>query len=65
MWWRMVTLDNVNQLESWWEDVDDSPVWQERIFDALAGAYLIIGLVALVSLTSFTFFWLVVLQIMQ
>jgi hypothetical protein len=46
----MVTLDNVNQLESWWEDVDDSPVWQERIFDALAGAYLLIGLVALVQL---------------
>lgn len=50
MWWRLVSVEQAQQLGSWWDDVDDSPVWQARIFYALAGAYLLIGLVALVSL---------------
>ncbi|GAQ91786.1 tobamovirus multiplication protein [Klebsormidium nitens] len=50
MWWRVVSIEQAQQLGSWWDDVDDSPVWQARIFYALAGAYLLIGLVALVQL---------------
>ncbi|XP_061376325.1 tobamovirus multiplication protein 3-like [Gastrolobium bilobum] len=35
---------------SWWHDINDSPVWQDRIFIALAVLYGIVAAVALVQL---------------
>lgn len=34
----------------WWKDVNDSPMWQDRIFHVLAVLYGIVSVVALVSL---------------
>jgi hypothetical protein len=33
----------------WWKDVNESPMWQDRIFHALAVLYGIVSVVALVS----------------
>lgn len=33
---------------SWWDEVDESPLWQDRIFHVLAGLYAIVAAVALV-----------------
>lgn len=35
---------------SWWEEVNESPVWQDRIFHVLAGLYGLVAVVALVQL---------------
>ncbi|CAM8999077.1 unnamed protein product [Rhodiola kirilowii] len=35
---------------SWWEDVNESPLWQDRIFHGLAVLYGIVAVVALVQL---------------
>jgi Protein of unknown function (DUF1084) len=35
---------------SWWEDVDNSATWQDRIYYSLSALYGLIGAVALVSL---------------
>lgn len=35
---------------SWWDEVDESPLWQDRIFYVLAGLYAIVAAVALVQL---------------
>lgn len=35
---------------SWWDEVDESPLWQDRIFHVLAGLYAIVAAVALVQL---------------
>ncbi|XP_059649837.1 tobamovirus multiplication protein 3 [Cornus florida] len=34
----------------WWHELNDSPVWQDRIFHVLAGLYGIVAVVALVQL---------------
>jgi hypothetical protein len=33
----------------WWRDINESPLWQDRIFHALAVLYNIVSTVALVS----------------
>ncbi|KAF8398779.1 hypothetical protein HHK36_014637 [Tetracentron sinense] len=34
----------------WWEEVNNSPVWQNRIFHILAGLYGLVAVVALIQL---------------
>ncbi|XP_062209661.1 tobamovirus multiplication protein 3-like [Phragmites australis] len=41
------SLDGV---PDWWHDVNDSPLWQDRTFHALAALYGVVALVALVQL---------------
>jgi hypothetical protein len=33
----------------WWRDVNESPLWQDRIFHALAVLYGVVSVIALVS----------------
>uniref|UniRef100_A0A452YS41 THH1/TOM1/TOM3 domain-containing protein n=7 Tax=Triticinae TaxID=1648030 RepID=A0A452YS41_AEGTS len=40
----------LNGAVDWWKDVNDSPMWQDRIFHALAVLYGIVSVVALVQL---------------
>ncbi|XP_042476239.1 tobamovirus multiplication protein 3-like [Macadamia integrifolia] len=35
---------------NWWDDINNSPVWQDRIFHVLAGLYVLVGAVALIQL---------------
>jgi hypothetical protein len=35
----------------WWRDVNESPLWQDRIFHALAVLYGVVSVIALVSLS--------------
>ncbi|XP_022733049.1 tobamovirus multiplication protein 3-like isoform X4 [Durio zibethinus] len=35
---------------NWWRDINDSPLWQDRIFHILAGLYGLVAAVALVQL---------------
>ena len=39
----------LNGAVDWWKDVNESPMWQDRIFHALAVLYGIVSFVALVS----------------
>jgi len=39
----------LNGAVDWWRDVNESPLWQDRIFHALAVLYSIVSAVALVS----------------
>ena len=39
----------LNGAVDWWRDVNESPLWQDRIFHALAVLYGIVSAVALVS----------------
>ncbi|XWS69516.1 hypothetical protein CRYUN_Cryun04dG0185300 [Craigia yunnanensis] len=40
----------LNYASNWWRDINDSPLWQDRIFHILAALYGIIAAVALVQL---------------
>jgi len=33
---------------TWWNDIDDSPLWQDRIFYTLAALYGVVSAIALV-----------------
>jgi hypothetical protein len=37
-------------LDAWWDDVNNSPLWQDRTFHALAVLYGVVAVVALVQL---------------
>jgi hypothetical protein len=39
----------LNGAVDWWRDVNESPLWQDRIFQALAVLYGFVSAVALVS----------------
>ena len=39
---------NLKEASSWWSDVNESPIWQDRIFHALAVLYGIVSIVAVV-----------------
>ncbi|XP_010554350.1 PREDICTED: protein TOM THREE HOMOLOG 1 isoform X4 [Tarenaya hassleriana] len=41
---------NLKDASSWWSDVNESPVWQDRIFHVLAVLYGIVSFVALIQL---------------
>ena len=41
---------SLNALPDWWEKIDNDPKWQQYSFVALAAAYGVVGLVALVQL---------------
>ncbi|KAM0823096.1 hypothetical protein ACQ4PT_071096 [Festuca glaucescens] len=40
----------LNGAVDWWKDVNESPMWQDRIFHALAVLYGIVSVVALIQL---------------
>ncbi|KAL9324849.1 hypothetical protein ACSQ67_005494 [Phaseolus vulgaris] len=46
-----VAAVELTDASNWWHDVDDSPMWQDRIFYTLAVLYGIVATVALVQLT--------------
>jgi hypothetical protein len=39
----------LNGAVDWWKDVNESPMWQDRMFHALAVLYGVVSVVALVS----------------
>ena len=39
---------NLKEASSWWSDVNESPIWQDRIFHALAVLYGVVSIVAVV-----------------
>ncbi|XP_028794370.1 tobamovirus multiplication protein 3-like [Neltuma alba] len=43
-----VAAIELTESSSWWHDVNDSPVWQDRIFHVLAALYGIVAVVAVV-----------------
>ncbi|KAF7809574.1 zinc finger CCCH domain-containing protein 17 [Senna tora] len=45
-----VTALELTESSSWWHDINESPVWQDRIFHVLAALYGIVAVVALVQL---------------
>ena len=38
----------LKEASSWWQDINESPVWQDRIFHVLAALYGLVAVVALV-----------------
>lgn len=36
-------------MDAWWDDVNNSTLWQDRTFHALAALYGVVAVVALVS----------------
>ncbi|KAJ7543446.1 hypothetical protein O6H91_09G038600 [Diphasiastrum complanatum] len=46
---------NTYGLKAWWDDVDESETWQNRIYYSLAGAYALIAVVALIQLIRIEF----------
>lgn len=42
------TMIVLKSASNWWDDVNNSPLWQDRIFHVLAVTYGVIGFVALV-----------------
>lgn len=45
-----VIADKLTEASSWWNDINESPVWQDRIFHLLAALYGVVAAVALVQL---------------
>ncbi|KAI4357137.1 hypothetical protein L6164_001104 [Bauhinia variegata] len=45
-----VAATELTESSSWWNDVNKSPIWQDRIFHVLAALYGIVAAVALVQL---------------
>jgi hypothetical protein len=43
---------NLKEASNWWSDVNESPIWQDRIFHVLAVLYGIVSLVAVVRFVS-------------
>lgn len=41
---------NLKEASNWWSDVNESPIWQDRIFHVLAVLYGIVSLVAVIQL---------------
>lgn len=52
-----VTAVLLTDATSWWQGINDSPVWQDRIFIILAALYGIVAVVALVCSLSLSFFY--------
>jgi len=42
---------NLKEGKNWWWDVNESPVWQDRIFHVLAVLYGIVSVIAVVPFT--------------
>ncbi|KAJ6719003.1 TOBAMOVIRUS MULTIPLICATION PROTEIN 3 [Salix purpurea] len=40
----------LKEASSWWHDINESPVWQDRIFHVLAALYGLVAVVALIQL---------------
>lgn len=51
---------NLRDASSWWHDINASPIWQDRIFHALAILYALVAIVALVfiSISMYIFIYL-------
>jgi len=47
-----VEMLNLKEASNWWSDVNESPIWQDRIFHVLAVLYGIVSLVAVVRFVS-------------
>nr|AAM61605.1 unknown [Arabidopsis thaliana] len=45
-----VEMLNLKEASNWWSDVNESPIWQDRIFHVLAVLYGIVSLVAVIQL---------------
>uniref|UniRef100_A0A1D1XEQ9 2,3-bisphosphoglycerate-dependent phosphoglycerate mutase n=1 Tax=Anthurium amnicola TaxID=1678845 RepID=A0A1D1XEQ9_9ARAE len=45
-----VAVNGMRSASDWWEDVNNSPVWQDWIFHTLAGLFGLVGTVALIQL---------------
>ena len=45
----------LKEASSWWHDINESPVWQDRIFHVLAALYGLVAVVALVHLPHLPF----------
>lgn len=43
-----VTAFELMDSSNWWHDINESPLWQDRIFHVLAALYGIVAIVALV-----------------
>ncbi|CAN4080975.1 unnamed protein product [Withania somnifera] len=46
----VVVAHRLHEAISWWDDVNESPIWQDRIFHVLAILYGVVSAVALVQL---------------
>ncbi|CAD5317916.1 hypothetical protein AtNW77_Chr2g0222131 [Arabidopsis thaliana] len=45
-----VEMLNLKEASNWWSDVNESPIWQDRIFHVLAVLYGIVSVVAVIQL---------------
>jgi len=46
----VVSAHKLRDATDWWQEVNDSTIWQDRIFQTLAGMYAFISVVALIQL---------------
>lgn len=50
-----VVAHTLKDASNWWQDVNQSPLWQDRIFHVLAAIYSLVAAAALVNLHSMKF----------
>lgn len=46
----------LTEASNWWNDVNKSPLWQDRIFHLLTALYAVVAAIALVRTPSFSLF---------
>lgn len=51
----VVTALDFTETSNWWRDINNSPLWQDRIFHLLAILYGIVAAIALVRFLPFSF----------
>jgi len=51
----VVTALDFTKTSNWWRDINNSPLWQDRIFHLLAILYGIVAAIALVCFLPFSF----------
>ena len=52
----MVAAYELKNASNWWDQIDESPLWQDRLFHILAALFGIVSFVALVNFFFFFFF---------
>ena len=52
----MVAAYKLKNASNWWDQIDESPLWQDRLYHILAALF---GIVSFVAVVTFFFFFLI------
>ena len=55
----MVAAYKLKNASNWWDQIDESPLWQDRLYHILAALFGIVSFVAVVTFFFFFFFFLI------